>query len=365
MANPHDHHDHDHGHSHAGGHAHAHGRADAHGAAHAGAAAAAHAEGEAPKLAGVRRHGHDHHGHSHGPVSYGRAFAIGIGLNLAFVVIEVVYGILSHSVALLADAGHNFGDVLGLGLSWGATALASLKPSKRRTFGFRRSTIIASVTNAFVLLFVTGGLTWESIQRLLAPQPTQGKTMIFVALVGAAINTASALLFLNHGSKAQGHGHGDLNVRSAFLHLAYDAVLAVGVAITGALIVFTGWLWLDPAVSIVLAIAILVGTWGLMKQSLDLMLDAVPEGIDPEEVKSFLGSLPGVVEVHDLHIWAMSTTETALTAHIVMPGATLRPTFLSEVCKDLHARFEIQHSTLQIDPEEAPHPCALAPDEVI
>ena len=296
-------------------------------------------------------------------MSFGRAFAIGIGLNLAFVVVEVVYGILSHSVALLADAGHNFGDVLGLGLSWGATALASLKPSKRRTFGFRRSTIIASVTNAFVLLFVTGGLTWESIQRLIAPQPTQGKTMICVALVGAGINTASALLFMNHGKA--GHGHGDLNVRSAFLHLAYDAVLAIGVAITGGLILFTGWLWLDPAVSIVLAIAILIGTWRLMKQSLDLMLDAVPEGIDPEQVKSFLGGLPGVVEVHDLHIWAMSTTETALTAHIVMPGASPRPTFLSEVCKDLHARFEIQHSTLQIDPEEAPHPCALAPDEVI
>ena len=301
-------------------------------------------------------------------MSYGRAFAIGIGLNLTFVVVEIVYGILSHSVALLADAGHNFGDVLGLGLSWGATALASLKPSMRRTFGFRRSTIIASVTNAFVLLFVTGGLTWESIGRLLAPQPTQGKTMIFVALVGAAINTASALLFMNRG-KSDGHAdaraHADLNVRSAFLHLAYDAVLAIGVAITGGLILFTGWLWLDPAVSIVLAVAILVGTWGLMKQSLDLMLDAVPEGIDPQQVKSFLGALPGVVEVHDLHIWAMSTTETALTAHIVMPGASLRPTFLSEVCKDLHARFEIQHSTLQIDPEEAPHPCALAPDEVI
>src|ERR1019366_5187000 len=234
MATSHEHHDHDHGHSHADEHGHGH------------------VEGRTETPARPRRGGHDHHGHSHGPVSYGRAFAIGIGLNLAFVVVEVVYGILSHSVALLADAGHNFGDVLGLGLSWGAPALASLKPSKRRTFGFRRSTIIASVTNAFVLLFVTGGLTWESIQRLIAPQPTQGKTMIFVALVGAAINTASALLFLNHGSKAHGQGHGDLNVRSAFLHLAYDAVLAVGVAITGALIVFTGWLWLDPAVSIVL-----------------------------------------------------------------------------------------------------------------
>jgi cobalt-zinc-cadmium efflux system protein len=277
----------------------------------------------------------------------------------------VVYGVLSHSVALLADAGHNFGDVLGLALSWGATALASLKPSKRRTFGFRRSTIIASVANAFVLLFVTGGLTWESIQRLLTPQPAQGKTMIFVAVFGAAINAASALLFLGHGKGHEGHGHEDLNVRSAFLHLAYDALLAIGVAVTGGLILATGWLWLDPAVSIVLAVAILAGTWSLMRQSLDLMLDAVPAGIDPEQVKAYLGTLPGVVEVHDLHIWAMSTTETALTAHIVMPGEVQRPGFLTEVCKALHLKFAIQHSTLQIDLEEAPHPCALAPDDVI
>ncbi len=308
-------------------------------------------------------HDHDHHdhgphGHGHGSGNHGRAFAVGIGLNLAFVIVEVVYGVLSHSVALLADAGHNFGDVLGLGLSWGATALASLKPSERRTFGFRRTTIVASAANALVLLFVTGGLTWESIRRLLSPEPTQGKTMIFVALVGALINTASALLFMR-GDR------GDLNVRSAFLHLASDAVLAVGVAITGALIVATGWLWLDPAVSIVLALAILGGTWSLMRKSLDLMLDAVPEGIDPGEVKAFLGALPGVVEVHDLHIWAMSTTETALTAHVVMPRASQRPTFLAEVCKELHDKFHIEHSTLQIDPEEAPAPCALAPDEVL
>jgi cobalt-zinc-cadmium efflux system protein len=303
-------------------------------------------------------HDHDHHGHAHAPSSHRRAFAVGIGLNLSFVVVEVVYGVISHSVALLADAGHNFGDVLGLGLSWGATALAGLRPSTRRTFGFRRTTIVASVANALVLLFVTGGLTWESIRRLLAPEPTRGATMIAVALVGAVVNAASALLFMSGGK-------GDLNVRSAFLHLASDAVLALGVAITGALIVATGWLWLDPAVSIVLAIAILAGTWSLMKQSLNLMLDAVPEGIDPGEVKAYLGALPGVVEVHDLHIWAMSTTETALTAHVVMPRASLRPTFLTEVCKELHAKFHIEHSTLQIDPEEAPAPCALAPDEVL
>jgi cobalt-zinc-cadmium efflux system protein len=309
-----------------------------------------------------RDHGrHDqghHHGHGHGPISNSRAFALGIGLNLAFVLVEVVSGVIAHSVALLADAGHNFGDVLGLGLSWGATALASLKPSKRRTFGFRRTTIVASAANALILLFVTGGLTWESIRRLFAPEPTQGRTMIIVAVVGAFINASSALLFMSQGKR-------DLNLRSAFLHLASDAVLALGVAVAGGVILLTGWLWLDPAVSIVLAVTILTGTWSLMKQSLDLMLDAVPEGIDPEQVKAFLGALPGVVEVHDLHIWALSTTETALTAHVVMPGSSQRPAFLSEVCSELRAKFDIDHSTLQIDPADAPAPCALAPDEVV
>jgi cobalt-zinc-cadmium efflux system protein len=304
-------------------------------------------------------HDHDHdHGHSHGVKTHGRAFAIGIALNLAFVIIEVVYGVLSHSVALLADAGHNFGDVLGLGLSWGATVLATLKPSARRTFGFRRSTIVASLANALILLFVTGGLTWESIRRLVSPEPAQGKTMIVVALVGVAVNGASALLFMRSGKR-------DLNLRSAFVHLASDALLALGVAVAGGGILLTGWLWLDPAVSIVLAVTILAGTWSLMRKSLNLMLDAVPEGIDPEQVKAFLASLAGVVEVHDLHIWAMSTTEIALTAHLVMPGSSVAPTFLAEACKELHERFDIDHTTLQLDPADAPAPCALAPDEVL
>jgi cobalt-zinc-cadmium efflux system protein len=303
-------------------------------------------------------HDHHDHAHHHGPTANGTAFAVGIALNLGFVAVEVVYGVLSHSVALLADAGHNFGDVLGLGLAWGATALANLRPSARRTFGFRRTTIVASVANALILLFVTGGLTWESVRRLVHPEPAQGRTMIVVSLVGAVVNAASALLFMA-GSKK------DLNLRSAFLHLASDAVLALGVALAGGVILFTGWLWLDPAASIALALAILAGTWSLMRKSLNLMLDAVPEGIDPGEVKTFLGALPGVVEVHDLHIWAMSTTETALTAHLVMPGAGCAPTFLTSACQQLHDRFEIDHATLQIDPEDAPSPCALAPDEVV
>jgi cobalt-zinc-cadmium efflux system protein len=283
---------------------------------------------------------------------------MGIVLNLVFVIVEVVYGVLSHSVALLADAGHNFGDVLGLGLSWGATALATLRPSARRTFGFRRTTIAASVTNGLILLFVTGGLTWESIRRLISPEAAQGKTMIAVALLGAAINAGSALLFMADSKK-------DLNLRSAFLHLASDAVLALGVAVAGGVIILTGWLWIDPAVSIVLAIAILAGTWSLMKKSMNLMLDAVPEGIDPEEVKTFLQALPSVVEVHDLHIWAMSTTETALTAHLVMPSHESEPSFLADACRGLHQRFDIDHATLQVDPEGASAPCVLAPDEVV
>jgi cobalt-zinc-cadmium efflux system protein len=274
------------------------------------------------------------------------------------VVVEVVYGVIAHSMALLADAGHNMGDVLGLGLAWGATALARLRPSKRRTFGFRRSTILASVTNALVLLFVTGGLTWESLRRLVSPEKPEGRTMIAVATLGAVLNAASALLF-RAGRKR------DLNLRAAFVHLASDAALALGVAAAGVVIVFTGWVWLDPAVSILLAATILVGTWSLMKQSMNLMLDAVPEGIDPDRVKAFLEALPGVVEVHDLHIWAMSTTETALTAHLVMPKSAPEPTFLASACRELHHAFDIDHATLQIDPADPESPCALAPDEVV
>jgi cobalt-zinc-cadmium efflux system protein len=283
---------------------------------------------------------HDHHDHAGVTTNVGRAFLV------------------AHSMALLADAGHNVGDVVGLALAWGATALARLRPSSRRTFGFRRSTIVASAANALILLFVTGGLTWESIRRLFEPERPRGLTMIVVAIAGAIVNGVSALLFMKDREK-------DLNLRSAFLHLASDAALAVGVAVAGGVIVLTGWVWIDPIVSIALALTILAGTWSLMTKSLNLMLDAVPERIDPDAVRSFLGALPQVVEVHDLHIWAMSTTETALTAHLVMPGSACKPTFLSDACRQLHDRFGIDHSTLQIDPQEAPNPCALAPDEVV
>ena len=301
-------------------------------------------------------HGHDHghthdHGHAHDHSTMqgrrGRAFLFGIGLNMAFVLVEGIAGLVAHSMALLAEAGHNLGDVLGLGLAWGATVLAGVKPSTRRTFGYRRTTIVASVANSLILLFVTGGLTWESIRRLLEPRPAAGATMIAVALIGTVINAASALLFLRDRKR-------DLNLSGAFLHLASDAVLSAGVAITGAVILATRWYWLDPLVSIALALAILAGTWSLMARSMNLMLDAVPEGIDPSAVKAFLGALPGVIEVHDLHIWAMSTTETALTAHVVMPAAAASgPTFLSDVSRKLNDVFGIEHATLQIDPAPA------------
>ena len=297
------------------------------------------------------------HSHAQPPTSFDRAFAIGIALNLAFVVVEVFYGVVSHSVALLSDAGHNFGDVLGLAFSWGAGVLATRAPSHRRTFGFRRTTIVASTANALILLFVTGGLAWESIRRLMSPLVAEGKTMIVVALIGAVVNATSAFLFFRRRD--------DLNVRTAFAHLAADAVISIGVAIAGGLILVTGWLWLDPAVSLILAITIFVGTWSLMRQSLNLMLDAVPEGIDPAEVKKFLSSLPGVVDVHDLHIWGLSTTETALMAHLVMPTSSCRPEFLANACSALHEKFDIDHSTLQIDPEDAPAPCSLAPDDIL
>jgi len=313
----------------------------------------------AKKPAGHAGHAHAHghmHGHVHGEPTKGSAFAIGIVLNLAFVLIEVGAGFWAHSVALIADAGHNFGDVLGLGLAWGAAALAQRKPSARRTYGLRRTTIVASVTNALTLLFISGGLAWESARRLFTPNVVASKVVIAVALLGAVLNLGAALPFLRGR-------HGDLNVRSAFMHLAADAALSLGVAAGGVVVMCTGWGWVDPAVSIALTVTILVGTWSLMRSSLDLMLDAVPEGIDPDAVRKFLAGLPGVVEIHDLHIWAMSTTETALTAHLVMPANASAPSFLSEACKAIHEEFGIDHATLQVDPQDAPHPCRLSAEE--
>lgn len=307
---------------------------------------------------GHKHHGHGHHGHGHGAVNYGRAFAIGLTLNLGFVFTEAIYGILAHSVALLADAGHNLSDVLGLVLAWGASILARRKPSRRYTYGWRRSSILAAFLNATFLLLVTGGIAWEAIQRFSEPVPVAGGTIIGVAVVGVVINTATALMFMS-GRKR------DLNIRAAFLHMAADAMVSLGVVLAGIAILVTGWLWLDPAISLLISAVVIVGTWQLLKDSFNLAIDAVPAGIDLLAVRTYLAERPGVAQVHDLHIWGMSTTETALTAHLVMPRGYPGDAFLAQTCKELHDHFGIEHATLQVEVGDPNHPCALAPDHIV
>jgi cobalt-zinc-cadmium efflux system protein len=316
---------------HAHGHHHHHaGRGSAHGHRHA--------------------HGHHHH-HRLDGAALGRAFAIGIALNGAYVVGEAVYGFLANSLALLADAGHNAGDVVSLGLAWLAATLARRAPSSRFTYGLASSSILAALANAVLLALVTGAIAWEAVLRLMQPQPAAGLLMMAVAAVGIAVNGVTAMMF------AAGRKR-DLNVRSAFLHMASDALVAVGVVATGAAILVTGWQWLDPAISLVIGAVIVWGTWSLLREALALALAGVPAGVDTGGVASYLAGLPGVTEVHDLHIWGMSTTETALTAHLVRPGAALDDALLAEVCAELKARFAIHHATLQIESGSAP--CELA-----
>lgn len=297
----------------------------------------------------AHNHGHGH-GHEHGPSNYGRAFAIGITLNLGFVLAELVYGILAHSVALLADAGHNSSDVLSLVLAWGASLLARRKPSRRYTYGLRRFSILAALLNATLLLVVTGGISWEAIQRLGEPGPVAGGTMIAVASVGVVINTATALLFMS-GRKA------DINIRAAFMHMAADAMVSLGVVLAGIAILVTRWLWLDPAISLFINAIVVIGTWQLLKDSFNLAIDAVPSGIEPRAVQTYLAELPGVVAVHDLHIWAMSTTETALTAHLIVPTGNLGDAVLSRISMELHDKFGIEHTTIQVETGNFLLPC--------
>ena len=298
------------------------------------------------------------HSHDHAPHSYGRAFAIGIFLNTAFVAIETVYGIQSHSLALLSDAGHNLSDVLALVLAWVAGVLASRKPSDRYTYGLRSATILAALVNACVLLVVMGGIAWEAIQRLSHPVAVNSTTVMAVAAVGVVINTATALLFM-------AGRHDDLNIRGAFLHMAADAAISLGVVLAGWGMLATGWLWLDPLVSLILVAVIVAGTWSLLRESAGLALHAVPSGMQPAEIRAYLTSLPGVCEVHDLHIWAMSTTQSALTVHLVMPGGYPGDVFLARIAHELHARFHIEHPTLQVEIGDPDYPCALAPDHVV
>jgi cobalt-zinc-cadmium efflux system protein len=282
------------------------------------------------------------HNHDHSPVDYNRAFALGVGLNTAFVLAEAGFGFATGSLALLADAGHNLSDVLGLLLAWGASWLARQSPTRRRTYGWRRSSILAALLNAMLLLVAVGGISWEAVRRLIAPEPPPGPAVIWVAAVGIAVNTLTALLFLRGSQR-------DINIRGAFLHMAADAAVSLGVVIAGILMLRTGWAWLDPATSLVIAVVILLGTWGLFRESLDLALDAVPPGIDPQAVHEYLSGLPGVAAVHDLHIWALGTTETAFTAHLVVPDGADHDVLLATLSRELHDRFGIEHATVQIE----------------
>jgi len=286
-------------------------------------------------------HSHDH-GHEHGPRNYSRAFAVGIALNLAFTIAEATFGILSHSLALVSDAGHNLSDVLGLALAWGAAGLAARPATARHTYGFRRSTILAALTNAVVLLIVVGGLIWEAIGRFRSPHVVASGTVIAVAVVGILVNGASAFLFLSGR-------HGDLNLRGAFLHLLADAGVSLGVVLAGFAMRATGLAWIDPAVAIAIAGVIAFGTWGVFRESLNLAMDAVPDQIVPKDVAEFLGGLPGVQGVHDLHVWAMSTSETALTAHLVVPEQEMRDEDIAQIADQLHHRFGIGHATIQVE----------------
>jgi cobalt-zinc-cadmium efflux system protein len=302
-------------------------------------------------------HNHCSHDHAHGSSRFGLAFTLGIGLNGALVVLQIVYGVLGNSVALLADAGHNFGDVVGLLLAWGASAAARMPPSSRYTYGFRSSSILAALANAIILLIAVGAIALEAVKRFGSAEPVAAGTVMTVAAAGILINGVTALMFAS-GRK------GDLNIRGAFLHMAADAGISLGVLVSGALILATGWRWLDPLTSLIISAIIVWGTWGLLRDSVNLALHAVPPGIDPIEVRAKLERFEGVTRIHDLHIWPMSTTETALTCHLVMPAGHPGDAFIAGVAKTLHREFGIQHSTLQIECDEAAA-CELAPDHVV
>ncbi len=297
--------------------------------------------------------GHQHAGHTHGPASFGLAFAIGITLNTLYVVAEAGYGVFANSLALLADAGHNFGDVLGLAVAWFASWLAAKAPSQRFTYGLRGSSILAALSNAVVLLLVTGGIAWEAILRLYKPEASAGPTIMAVAAVGVVINGATALMFMS-GRK------GDLNIRAAFAHMASDTLVALGVVVTGGLIILTRWAWLDPAISLAISVVIVWGTWSLLRESLGLALAGVPAGVDLSAVERYLTELPGVIEIHDLHIWGMSTTETALTVHLVRPEGPADDALLQRACAEIRGRFAIGQATLQFETGSEAHPCPLA-----
>ncbi|MDG5749125.1 cation diffusion facilitator family transporter [Qipengyuania sp. XHP0207] len=291
-------------------------------------------------------HDHAHTGeHGHAPADFGRAFLIGIVLNTGFVIVEAVYGWLSGSMALIADAGHNLSDVLALMLAWGASVAAKKAPTDRFTYGYKSSTILAALANAALLLVAIGAILFETIHRIAEPAPVAGKTMAIVAGIGIVINAGTAALFLR--------GQNDINIRGAFLHMAADALVSLGVVIAGLAILWTGQVWIDPAVSLLIVLVIAWGTWGLLKDSVAMSLLAVPKGISERDVREYLAGLEGVAGVHDLHIWPMSTTETALTAHLVMPNGHPGDGFLGDIAHELEHHHRIGHATIQI--ERSPH----------
>ncbi len=301
-------------------------------------------------------HGHGHEA-AHMP-SFGPLFALAAALNLGFVAIEAAYGVIGNSVALLADAGHNLGDVLGLLVAWGASVLARRRPTHRYTYGLRSTSILAALFNAIVLLIAVGAIAVEAIDRLVAPQPVASGTVIAVAAIGILVNGATAMLLM------RGQRH-DLNIRAAIMHMAADAGVSLGVVLAGVGILATGWLWLDPVASLVVALVIVAGTWRLLRDALNMALHAVPAGIDPAAVRDHLAALSGVCAVHDLHIWPMSTTETALTCHLVMPDGHPGDEALARVAQQLHDRFGIEHATVQVETGDPDHPCKLVPDHVV
>jgi len=311
-------------------------------------------------MAGDPGHGH-RHAHPAGPAGpaadFNAAFALGIGLNLGFVAIEAFFGWRVNSLALLADAGHNLSDVVGLVLAWGGALAGRLKPDARHTYGWKRASILAAVVNALLLLVAMGSLAWEAVHRLQSPAPVEGVTIMVVAGIGIAVNSATAWLFMRGR-------HTDLNIRGAFLHMAADALVSAGVVVAGGLALAFGWAWLDPTVSLLIAAVIVLGSWALLKQSVHLLFDGVPDGIDLRAVQAQLAGLPGVAGVHDLHVWAMGTSEVALTAHLVMPQGAADDALLQAATHQLLDRFGISHVTLQVVRAPFTRACASAVSEV-
>lgn len=289
---------------------------------------------------------------NHNTTDYNRAFAFGVTLNIIFVLIEIFYGLFADSLALIADAGHNVSDVLGLLLAWGASFLASKPATENRTYGLRKTTVLASMMSAVILLFALGGITWEAIGRLFTPKEVEGSTVIVVAAIGVIINTLTALLFIKSQKE-------DLNIRGAFLHMAADAAVSLGVVISGIIILFTDWLWIDPVLSLIIVLVIFIGTWGLLRESVYYILDFVPKNIDNISIRQYLENIDKVESIHDLHIWPLSTTETALTVHLVIKDEILDNTFLSDIQQNLHDHFGIEHSTIQIETVNANTECLL------